>query len=163
MAAAARRSAALLGQLCLLVAMLRGSLLLSLSTPCTSFAGSWMPERWPSPERRPKVAQAAQAEQLRTLEAEARRRGIQLAVEKKLLPANIDVEPVRTLDLGDGAAAAAAEILTELGESANGAGCVVVLQGEASDAKAAVVAELRSRLQKAEVWKMSTFYRQADC
>lgn len=155
-AAAAIRSASRLGPFCLLMA-----LLLSLSTPHMSFVGSLIPERhdrWLSPERRPRAAKAAQAEELRALESEARRRGIELAVEKKLLPANIDVEPVQTVDLAGGADASAAEILTELA-GVGDAGCVVVLQGEASDAKAAVVAELRGKLQRVEVWKMNTFYR----
>uniref|UniRef100_A0A7S4QAC4 Uncharacterized protein n=2 Tax=Alexandrium monilatum TaxID=311494 RepID=A0A7S4QAC4_9DINO len=106
------------------------------------------------PSRRARTAAEAGAGERQALE-----RGIQLALERELLPRDVEVEPVKHVELsGRSAEDAADEIIGTLGEAAS-SGCVVVLQGKACDEKKAVVTELKYKLGQAEVWPMVTFFR----
>jgi len=86
-------------------------------------------------------------------------RAVNVAVDKKLLPATVEVETVKRVEVaGRSGDAVAQEIIAALGDAPS-AGCVVALQGPASTEKTAVVAALQRELPKAETWPMSTFFR----
>lgn len=95
----------------------------------------------------------------------ALQRGVQVAADKGLLPAAVDVEPVRVIDLATiGADAAAAEIVasvsTEGSDEEATAGTTIVLQGPPGvDGSAAVAQALQQKLPRAEVWPVRTFFK----
>uniref|UniRef100_A0A7S4Q8X3 Uncharacterized protein n=2 Tax=Alexandrium monilatum TaxID=311494 RepID=A0A7S4Q8X3_9DINO len=105
------------------------------------------------PSRRARTAAEAGAGERQALE-----RGIQLALERELLPRDVEVEPVKHVELsGRSAEDAADEIIGTLGEAAS-SGCVVVLQGKACDEKKAVVTDPNA-VCACLVWPMVTFFR----
>lgn len=93
----------------------------------------------------------------------ALQRGIQVAADKGLLPAAVEVEPVRSIDLAViGADAAAAEIAAAVGtgDSSNAAdGTVIIVQAPPGVDSAAVSQVLQQKLPRAEVWPVRTFFK----
>jgi len=94
----------------------------------------------------------------------ALQRGVQVAADKGLLPAAVEVEPIHSIDLAViGVDAAAAEIAAAVsaGDSASVAdGTIIVLQGPpGDDSSVAVSKALQQKLAHSEIWPVRTFFK----
>ena len=79
-------------------------------------------------------------------------KGIQLAVDKKVLPADVAVEPITKVSVsGKSAEQVADEIIAALGEAPS-KGCVMTLQGLSGTGKGTTVDKLREKLPNAQTW-----------
>lgn len=85
--------------------------------------------------------------------------GVQLAVDKGVLPAKVVVEPTTAIDvMGKSADAVANAIVKKLG-SAPQQGCVLVLQGLSGTGKGTTVDKLKGILPKAVTWSNGNVFR----
>jgi cytidylate kinase len=85
--------------------------------------------------------------------------GIQKAVDKGVLPANVDVEPTKKVGVsGKTADAVAGEIISALGDAPS-KGCVLVLQGLSGTGKGTTVAKLKEKLPNAQTWSNGNIFR----
>lgn len=85
--------------------------------------------------------------------------GIQKAVDKGVLPAKVEVEPVtKVLVTGKSADAVADEIIAALGDAPS-KGCVLVLQGLSGTGKGTTVAKLKEKLPNAQTWSNGNVFR----
>eukprot|EP00300_Choanocystis_sp_HF-7_P033389 c45728_g1_i1.p1 GENE.c45728_g1_i1~~c45728_g1_i1.p1 ORF type:complete len:328 (-),score=92.32 c45728_g1_i1:59-988(-) len=85
-------------------------------------------------------------------------KGIQLAVSKGVLPAHVDVEPVRKVDvLGRTADDVADDIIAAIGDAEGGK--VIVLQGLSGTGKGTAVATLQRKLNNAVTWSNGNVFR----
>jgi len=92
-------------------------------------------------------------------DVEIYQKGLKLAAQKGLLPEPFSAGELKEVDYqGKPAKETAAAIMAAIGQVPAG-GCVIALQGEATPEKAAVVRELKLEMQKAEVWRMDTFFK----
>lgn len=86
-------------------------------------------------------------------------KGIQLAVDKKVLPAHVDVEPITKVSVsGKSADAVADEIITALGDAPS-KGCVMTLQGLSGTGKGTTVAKLKEKLPNSQTWSNGNVFR----
>ena len=86
-------------------------------------------------------------------------KGIQLAVDKGVLPADVEVEPTTSVCVsGKTADAVADEIITALGD-AGSTGCVLILTGLSGTGKGTTVAKLKERLPNAQTWSNGNIFR----
>lgn len=86
-------------------------------------------------------------------------KGIQLAVDKKVLPAKVDVEPTTTVSVtGKTADTVASEIVASLGDAPS-KGCVMTLQGLSGTGKGTTVAKLKEKLPNAQTWSNGNVFR----
>jgi cytidylate kinase len=85
--------------------------------------------------------------------------GIQKAVDKGVLPAKVELEPVtKVLVTGKSADAVADEIIAALGDAPS-KGCVLVLQGLSGTGKGTTVAKLKEKLPNAQTWSNGNVFR----
>jgi len=85
--------------------------------------------------------------------------GITKAVDKGVLPAKVDVEPVKKVGVtGKSADAVADEIIAALGDAPS-KGCVLILQGLSGTGKGTTVAKLNEKLPKAQCWSNGNIFR----
>jgi cytidylate kinase len=85
--------------------------------------------------------------------------GIQLAVDKGVLPADVQVEPSTKVNVtGKSADAVAGEIITALGDAPS-KGCVMTLQGLSGTGKGTTVAKLGEKLPNAQTWSNGNIFR----
>mmetsp|Transcript_37755 Transcript_37755/g.87254 ORF Transcript_37755/g.87254 Transcript_37755/m.87254 type:complete len:346 (-) Transcript_37755:191-1228(-) len=86
-------------------------------------------------------------------------KGIQLAVDKEVLPASVEVEPTTKVDVtGKAADAVADEIIAALGDAPS-KGCVMTLQGLSGTGKGTTVAKLKEKLPKSVTWSNGNVFR----
>eukprot|EP00747_Dinoflagellata_sp_TGD_P186325 gnl/TRDRNA2_/TRDRNA2_43302_c0_seq1.p1 gnl/TRDRNA2_/TRDRNA2_43302_c0~~gnl/TRDRNA2_/TRDRNA2_43302_c0_seq1.p1 ORF type:complete len:374 (-),score=104.93 gnl/TRDRNA2_/TRDRNA2_43302_c0_seq1:51-1118(-) len=86
-------------------------------------------------------------------------KGIQLAVDKGVLPANVEVEPTMKVSVtGKAADAVAGEIIAKLGDAPS-KGCVMTLQGLSGTGKGTTVAKLQEKLPNAQTWSNGNIFR----
>mmetsp|Transcript_36561 Transcript_36561/g.85685 ORF Transcript_36561/g.85685 Transcript_36561/m.85685 type:complete len:308 (+) Transcript_36561:45-968(+) len=86
-------------------------------------------------------------------------KGIQLAVDKKVLPADVKVEPITKISVsGKSADQVADEIIAALG-AAPSKGCVMTLQGLSGTGKGTTVDKLREKLPNAQTWSNGNLFR----
>jgi len=86
-------------------------------------------------------------------------KGIQMAVDKNVLPKDVQVEPTTKVSVtGKTADAVAAEIITALGDAPS-KGCVMVLQGLSGTGKGTTVAKLSEKLPNAQTWSNGNIFR----
>lgn len=86
-------------------------------------------------------------------------KGIEIAVDKGVLPANIDVEPVNKIIVsGKTADEVADEIIKCLGDAPS-KGCVLILQGLSGTGKGTTVAKLQEKLPNAQTWSNGNVFR----
>ncbi|CAE7398434.1 RAP [Symbiodinium pilosum] len=86
-------------------------------------------------------------------------KGIQLAVDKKVLPADVAVEPITKVSVsGKSAEQVADEIIAALGEAPS-KGCVMTLQGLSGTGKGTTVDKLREKLPNAQTWSNGNLFR----
>eukprot|EP00913_Durusdinium_trenchii_P031903 g29879.t1 len=80
-------------------------------------------------------------------------KGIQLAVDKKVLPADVKVEPTTKISVsGKSADKVADEIVASLG-------CVMTLQGLSGTGKGTTVEKLKEKLPNAQTWSNGNLFR----
>jgi hypothetical protein len=85
--------------------------------------------------------------------------GIQIAVGKSVLSADVQVEPVISIDVnGKSADTVADEIIGHLG-GVSVEGCVVVMQGLSGTGKGTTVAKLQQKLPKVVTWSNGNVFR----
>lgn len=85
--------------------------------------------------------------------------GIDLAISKKVIPDNVEVEPITKIDVIGKTPGDVADIMIEkLGEAAK-TGCVMTLQGFSGTGKGTTVAELIKRLPNATCWSNGNVFR----
>jgi hypothetical protein len=85
--------------------------------------------------------------------------GIEIAVRKGVLSAQVQVEPVITIDVyGKSADQVANEIIGHIG-GISVEGCVIVMQGLSGTGKGTTVAKLQSKLPKAVTWSNGNVFR----
>jgi cytidylate kinase len=86
-------------------------------------------------------------------------KGITLAVEKGVLPADVKVEPTtKVMVTGKTADGVADEIIKTLGDAPS-KGCVMTLQGLSGTGKGTTVAKLSEKLPKAQTWSNGNVFR----
>jgi len=86
-------------------------------------------------------------------------KGIQHAVDKKVLPAKVNVEPTVTISVsGKTADMVADEIILALGDAPS-KGCVMTLQGLSGTGKGTTVAKLKEKLANAQTWSNGNLFR----
>ncbi|CAE7247123.1 hypothetical protein AK812_SmicGene4990 [Symbiodinium microadriaticum] len=86
-------------------------------------------------------------------------KGIQLAVDKKVLPADVKVEPITKISVsGKTANQVADEIIAALGDAPS-KGCVMTLQGLSGTGKGTTVDKLREKLPNAQTWSNGNLFR----
>lgn len=94
-----------------------------------------------------------------TQDGEKLAKGIDLAVEKGVLPADVEVEPTAKVNVsGKTADAVADEIIAALGDAPS-KGCVMTLQGLSGTGKGTTVAKLSEKLPKAQTWSNGNVFR----
>ncbi|CAK9069380.1 unnamed protein product [Durusdinium trenchii] len=81
-------------------------------------------------------------------------KGIQLAVDKKVLPADVKVEPTTKIS----ADKVADEIVASLGDAPS-KGCVMTLQGLSGTGKGTTVEKLKEKLPNAQTWSNGNLFR----
>mmetsp|Transcript_13841 Transcript_13841/g.27189 ORF Transcript_13841/g.27189 Transcript_13841/m.27189 type:complete len:379 (-) Transcript_13841:128-1264(-) len=85
--------------------------------------------------------------------------GIDLAINKGVIPANVKVEPVcKVYVTGKSAEAVSDEIIKGLGKAAD-EGCIMTLQGLSGTGKGTTVAMLKKKLPKATTWSNGNIFR----
>lgn len=85
--------------------------------------------------------------------------GIQLAIEKGVIPKDVDVEKINKIDvMGKSSDEVVNEIIDLLGEHAK-KGCVLVLQGLSGTGKGTTVAKLKQALPRATTWSNGNVFR----
>jgi cytidylate kinase len=85
--------------------------------------------------------------------------GVQKAVDKGVLPAEVKVEPTKKVSVtGKTADAVADEIIAALGDAPS-KGCVMVLQGLSGTGKGTTVAKLKEKLPNAQTWSNGNIFR----
>jgi len=86
-------------------------------------------------------------------------KGIQLALDKGVLPKDNEVEPTTKVSVtGKTADTVADEIIAALGEAPS-KGCVMTLQGLSGTGKGTTVAKLKEKLPKAQTWSNGNVFR----
>eukprot|EP00931_Biecheleriopsis_adriatica_P090342 TRINITY_DN64343_c0_g1_i1.p1 TRINITY_DN64343_c0_g1~~TRINITY_DN64343_c0_g1_i1.p1 ORF type:complete len:308 (+),score=85.74 TRINITY_DN64343_c0_g1_i1:110-1033(+) len=86
-------------------------------------------------------------------------KGIQLAIDKKVLPADIAVEPITKVQVtGKSADQVADEIIAALGD-APAKGCVMTLQGLSGTGKGTTVDKLKEKLPNSKTWSNGNLFR----
>jgi len=86
-------------------------------------------------------------------------KGIQIAVEKNVLPASVKVEPIHKIYVeGKSASAVADEIIVALGDAPS-KGCVMTLQGLSGTGKGTTVEVLKKRLPNCATWSNGNVFR----
>eukprot|EP00746_Dinoflagellata_sp_MGD_P165007 gnl/MRDRNA2_/MRDRNA2_94031_c0_seq1.p1 gnl/MRDRNA2_/MRDRNA2_94031_c0~~gnl/MRDRNA2_/MRDRNA2_94031_c0_seq1.p1 ORF type:complete len:558 (+),score=138.79 gnl/MRDRNA2_/MRDRNA2_94031_c0_seq1:65-1738(+) len=86
-------------------------------------------------------------------------KGIQLAVDKGVLPADVAVEPTTQVSVtGKSADAVADEIIKALGDAPS-KGCVLTLQGLSGTGKGTTVAKLKEKLPNSQTWSNGNVFR----
>lgn len=86
-------------------------------------------------------------------------KGIQLALDKKVLPADITVEPITKVCVsGKSADQVADEIIAALGDAPS-KGCVMTLQGLSGTGKGTTVDKLKEKLPNAKTWSNGNLFR----
>eukprot|EP00747_Dinoflagellata_sp_TGD_P164788 gnl/TRDRNA2_/TRDRNA2_185195_c0_seq1.p1 gnl/TRDRNA2_/TRDRNA2_185195_c0~~gnl/TRDRNA2_/TRDRNA2_185195_c0_seq1.p1 ORF type:complete len:326 (+),score=103.12 gnl/TRDRNA2_/TRDRNA2_185195_c0_seq1:58-978(+) len=86
-------------------------------------------------------------------------KGIQLAIDKAVLPAKVDVEPITKVCVtGKSAEVIADEIIAALGDAPS-KGCVMTLQGLSGTGKGTTVAMLKEKLPNAQTWSNGNLFR----
>jgi cytidylate kinase len=91
-------------------------------------------------------------------DAEKLNKGIQLAIAKGVLEADVQVEPVTDIDvLGKSPSQVADEIISHI--PANNEGKVIVLHGLSGTGKGTTVAELQSKLPNTLTWSNGNLFR----
>jgi hypothetical protein len=85
--------------------------------------------------------------------------GIQLAINKRVIPANIVVEPIRVIEVeSKSPAQVAEEIISALGPAAN-TGCILTLQGLSGTGKGTTVDILKKTLPNSMTWSNGNVFR----
>lgn len=85
--------------------------------------------------------------------------GIKFAVAKKVIPASVQVEGTKKIDVkGRTAEEVAKEIVQAIG-SAKDTGCIVVLQGLSGTGKGTTVSKLQQKLPKSKSWSNGNLFR----
>lgn len=85
--------------------------------------------------------------------------GIQKAVDKGVLPADVTVEPTKKVTVsGKSADQVADEIIAALGDAPS-KGCVLILQGLSGTGKGTTVAKLKEKLPNAQTWSNGNIFR----
>lgn len=92
-------------------------------------------------------------------DGEKLQKGIQLAIDKGVLPAKVDVEKTTTV-FADGKTPeeVTAEVMTALGDAPS-KGCVMTLQGLSGTGKGTTVDMLKQKLPKAQTWSNGNIFR----
>eukprot|EP00472_Partenskyella_glossopodia_P013977 CAMPEP_0197525886 /NCGR_PEP_ID=MMETSP1318-20131121/15062_1 /TAXON_ID=552666 /ORGANISM="Partenskyella glossopodia, Strain RCC365" /LENGTH=371 /DNA_ID=CAMNT_0043079717 /DNA_START=239 /DNA_END=1354 /DNA_ORIENTATION=+ len=92
-------------------------------------------------------------------DGEKLQQGIQLAIDKGVIPAKINVEPICKIYVtGKSAESVADEIIKKIGpDAANG--CIMTLQGLSGTGKGTTVAMLKSKLPNATTWSNGNVFR----
>lgn len=86
-------------------------------------------------------------------------KGIQMAVDKGVLPKDVQVEPTTKVRVtGKSADVVASEIIAALGDAPS-KGCVMVLQGLSGTGKGTTVAKLSEKLPNAQTWSNGNIFR----
>mmetsp|Transcript_115815 Transcript_115815/g.181004 ORF Transcript_115815/g.181004 Transcript_115815/m.181004 type:complete len:377 (+) Transcript_115815:52-1182(+) len=86
-------------------------------------------------------------------------KGIDLALGKKVLPANVVVENIKVISVdGKSPEAVCSEIMAALGDAPS-KGCVMTLQGLSGTGKGTTVAKLAELLPKAATWSNGNIFR----
>jgi len=86
-------------------------------------------------------------------------KGIQIAIDKKVLPAHVDVETITKVSVsGKSADAVADEIIAALGDAPS-KGCVMTLQGLSGTGKGTTVSKLKEKLPNAQTWSNGNAFR----
>lgn len=85
--------------------------------------------------------------------------GVQKAVDKKVLPADVEVEPTTKVSVtGKAADSIADEIVAKLGEAPS-KGCVMTLQGLSGTGKGTTVTKLQEKLPNSQTWSNGNIFR----
>jgi len=85
-------------------------------------------------------------------------KGVQLAIDKGVLKADVVVEPTTKVSVtGKSADAVADEIITKLGDATKG--CVMTLQGLSGTGKGTTVAKLQEKLPNGVTWSNGNVFR----
>jgi hypothetical protein len=92
-------------------------------------------------------------------DGEKLQKGIDMAIDKKVLPAKVDVEKVKVV-YGDGKTPdeVTAEVIEALGDAPS-KGCVMTLQGLSGTGKGTTVDMLKAKLPKAQTWSNGNIFR----
>merc|ERR1712232_1525697 len=86
-------------------------------------------------------------------------KGIQIAIDKGVLPANVEVEPITKVSVsGKTADQVADEIIKSLGDAPS-KGCVMTLQGLSGTGKGTTVDKLKEKLPNAQTWSNGNLFR----
>lgn len=86
-------------------------------------------------------------------------KGIQSAIDKNVLPANLVPEPYKIIDvLGRTPTQVAQRIISDISDAAK-TGCVIVLCGLSGTGKGTTVAQLKSMLPNAQTWSNGNIFR----
>lgn len=92
-------------------------------------------------------------------DGEKLQKGIQIAIDKAVLPATIAVEEITKVTVsGKSADEVAAEIITHLGDDPS-KGCVMTLQGLSGTGKGTTVDKLKDKLPNAQTWSNGNAFR----
>lgn len=92
-------------------------------------------------------------------DAEKLQQGIQFAIDKKVIPGHVDVEPISKIDVvGKSPQDVTRAILAKLGPAAH-EGCIMTLQGLSGTGKGTTVAQLKETLPKAVTWSNGNMFR----
>jgi len=85
--------------------------------------------------------------------------GIQVAIDKGVLPANVEVEPIVKVSVsGKSADQVADEIIEKLGDAPS-KGCVMILQGLSGTGKGTTVDKLKEKLANSQTWSNGNLFR----
>jgi len=94
-----------------------------------------------------------------TEDGEKLQKGIQIAIDKAVLPATVAVEPITKVSVsGKSADQVADEIIAALGD-APAKGCVMTLQGLSGTGKGTTVDKLKEKLPNAQTWSNGNAFR----
>ncbi|CAJ1343912.1 unnamed protein product [Effrenium voratum] len=86
-------------------------------------------------------------------------KGIQLAVDKKVLPADVEVEPITKISVsGKTPDQVADEIIKSLGDAPS-KGCIMTLQGLSGTGKGTTVDKLKEKLPNSQTWSNGNLFR----
>lgn len=92
-------------------------------------------------------------------DGEKLQKGIQLAIDKNVLPATVEVENTKIVSVtGKNADEVADEIIGALGDAPS-KGCVMTLQGLSGTGKGTTVAKLKETLPNAQTWSNGNLFR----
>mmetsp|Transcript_96140 Transcript_96140/g.170621 ORF Transcript_96140/g.170621 Transcript_96140/m.170621 type:complete len:775 (-) Transcript_96140:237-2561(-) len=85
--------------------------------------------------------------------------GIKIAVEKKVLPEDVEVEPCTKVSVSGRTADEVADDMIKVLGDASSKGCVLTLQGLSGTGKGTTVAKLKEKLPKTQTWSNGNVFR----